>query len=257
LQSRGRASFRRSPKSPRRSRSARVRSPSSPRSLGRSLLTRQRKAIDTKVKLANRAYKIKKQNDAENKAEGHYFKVAGVTVHPEAGIKPAMQILNTVSTPLHAVSGAANEAAGRGFHGLTPGQLVKGAKTGIKQKTTYSDVLKTAGVENKTVRATVAGFAGDVLLDPTTYVTFGTSSVGREAASKAGARVAAKALKQGMTKDVAHGLAKQAAKKAAKDAEGKMVQRAVTVGVGKKSGQDPSARREEEGQGRVTCFRHR
>src|SRR4051812_7107496 len=69
----------------------------------RPISAKTQKKIDTHTMLANRAYKIKKQNDAENKAEGHYFKVAGVTVHPEAGVKPAMQILNTVSTPLHAV----------------------------------------------------------------------------------------------------------------------------------------------------------
>jgi hypothetical protein len=72
-----------------------------------------------------------------------------------------------------------------------------------------------------------------VLLDPVTYVTFGTASVAKEAAGKAGTRVFEKAIKQGMTRDVAKGLAKQAAKKAAKEAEPKTIQRAVTMGVGK------------------------
>lgn len=199
----------------------------------RPISRKTQQKIDTHTMLVNRAYKIKKANDAENKAEGHYIKLGGLTYHPEAHIKPAMQALNVVSTPLHAVAGAANRAAGRDFKGLTPGQLLKGAKEGIKKKTTYSDVLKTSGVQNKAVRG-VVGFTGDVLLDPTTYVTFGTTSLAKEAASKAGARVAEKALKQGMTHDVASRLAKQAAKKAAKDAEGKTIQRAVTVGVGKR-----------------------
>jgi hypothetical protein len=188
--------------------------------------------IDTKVKLSNRAYHIKQAMDAENKAEGHYAKVAGLTIHPEAGLKPGLAALELAATPVHAIAGAADAAAGRDFKGLTPAQLVAGAKKGIHNKTLYSDVLKTAGVKSKAVRG-VAGFAGDVLLDPTTYVTFGTTSIAKEAASKAGARVAEKALKQGMTHDVVKRLASQAAKKAAKETEGNAVQRAVTVGVGK------------------------
>jgi hypothetical protein len=195
---------------------------------------KQRAKIERKVMLANRAYKAGQQAKAENKAEGHYTNIAGLTFHPEAGLKPGLQILNTVAIPVHAVAGAAEQATGRGFKGLTPARLLAGAKQGIKQKTTYSDVLKTAGVQNKYVRG-VGGFAGDVLLDPTTYVTFGTTSIAREAATKAGTRVAAKALKQGMTKDVASRLAKQAAKKAATQAEAKGgIQRAITAGVGKR-----------------------
>lgn len=63
-------------------------------------------------------------------------------------------------------------------------QEVKGASRGIqgKRKTTFSDVLKEQGVKNKWVRGG-AGFVLDVGLDPTTYLTFGSSAI-----AKGGAR---------------------------------------------------------------------
>lgn len=53
----------------------------------------------------------------------------------------------------------------------SPGDVIKAGWRGLKgeDKTTYSQVLDQAGVKNKFVKA-VGGFAGDVLLDPTTYV---------------------------------------------------------------------------------------
>lgn len=64
-----------------------------------------------------------------------------------------------------------------------------------KKKKTYSDVLKYAGVEDKTVRS-VVGFLGDVLLDPSTYVTVGAGAgakVGGKTLTTTGKKVAANA----------------------------------------------------------------
>lgn len=46
-----------------------------------------------------------------------------------------------------------------------------------QEKETYADVLKEAGIENKYARS-VLGFAGDVLLDPTTYIPVGAVAKG-------------------------------------------------------------------------------
>lgn len=48
-----------------------------------------------------------------------------------------------------------------------------------------SDLLGVAGVENRFVKA-VGGFAADVLLDPLTYLSFGTAGIGKKAAVEAG-----------------------------------------------------------------------
>lgn len=60
-----------------------------------------------------------------------------------------------------------------------------------KTKGTYADVLNNAGVKNKYVKA-VGGFAGDVLLDPTTWITLG-SGAGAKILSKSGTTVLTKA----------------------------------------------------------------
>ena len=44
-----------------------------------------------------------------------------------------------------------------------------------KNETMYADVLKEMGVENKAIR-TIGGFAGDILLDPTTWIGIGALS---------------------------------------------------------------------------------
>src|SRR6185295_9566178 len=44
-----------------------------------------------------------------------------------------------------------------------------------EKRVTYSDVLKSAGLDPGLARATL-GFAADVLLDPTTYISFGAGS---------------------------------------------------------------------------------
>jgi hypothetical protein len=78
-----------------------------------------------------------------------------------------LKVLDQTTRPVHAVAGAADAA-------VTGKDVLRAAKRGIqnKDRTTFSDVLKHAGVKNKTVRG-VAGFGLDVALDPTTYVTGG------------------------------------------------------------------------------------
>jgi hypothetical protein len=76
---------------------------------------------------------------------------------------PAAKALEQTTRPLHAVAGGV-DAAVRGEN------VLKGAERGItlKDRKTFSDVLKSAGVKNKTV-AGVAGFGLDLVADPLTY----------------------------------------------------------------------------------------
>lgn len=85
-----------------------------------------------------------------------------------------------------------------GIHGATDAQergdnplaalddFAIGAIKGLtgKNKGSFSSVIERAGIENNTVKG-VGGFAGDVLLDPTTYVGVGLiKSAGKEAIQK-------------------------------------------------------------------------
>lgn len=83
-------------------------------------------------------------------------------------------------------------------YGKDVGQGISGVFTGEvdTKKKTYSDVLDLMGVESKAVRG-IVGFVGDVALDPTTYLTFGTkgvASLGKSALTKEGNKVAKLAL---------------------------------------------------------------
>lgn len=73
------------------------------------------------------------------------------------------------------------------------GNVLKAGYRGLslKDKTTYADVLDQAGVKNKYAKA-IGGFAGDVLLDPTTYLTLGVGA-GAKIATKTGAKTLSKA----------------------------------------------------------------
>lgn len=65
--------------------------------------------------------------------------------------------------------------------GMEGGNPLEGAWKGLsgQQRTTYSDVLDKAGVKNKYAKG-IGGFAGDVLLDPTTYIGVGAAkSIGK------------------------------------------------------------------------------
>jgi hypothetical protein len=112
---------------------------------------------------------------------------AGVAGAAEA---PLLKVLDFVARPLHASASAADAA-------LRHRNVLKAAERGIKgqQHTTYSDVLKDLGVHNKYVRG-IGGFGLDVLLDPTSYVTFGVSSVAKQAAIHAGEHAAEAAARR-------------------------------------------------------------
>lgn len=108
----------------------------------------------------------------------------------------AINLLAETSRPIHGIAGGVY-AAQKGKN------VLKGAKRGfeLKDRKLFSDVLKEAGAPK--VVQTVGGFGLDVGLDPTTYVTLGSS-----VPVKAAARAAEKATAE---KFAAHELKKAAA----------------------------------------------
>lgn len=124
----------------------------------------------------------------------------------------AIKILAQTSRPVHGIAGAADALVqGKGLsaahHALTRGLE-------NKDQVLFSSVLKHLGAP-KSVQS-IGGFALDVGLDPTTYVSFGTASVAKRAAVQAGERVALKAAKAGMSPARAAQLAKVATERAVK-----------------------------------------
>jgi hypothetical protein len=108
-------------------------------------------------------------------------------VRDAASKAKAVKVLEQVMRPGYASAGGARALVkGQGIKGVARG-ISRGAQ--LKDRYLYSDVLKEAGVKNKTVRG-VAGFGLDILLDPTTYVTFGAGSVAEKTAVKAAIRSA-------------------------------------------------------------------
>lgn len=131
-------------------------------------------------------------------------------VMEELGIKkPKANFLQRLGGFLSAfeTGNAAYKLARTGNLGEGIKQYSKDIGTGISgvftgevdtKKKTYSDVLDLMGVESKAVRG-IVGFVGDVALDPTTYLTFGTkgvASLGKSALTKEGNKVAKLALKR-------------------------------------------------------------
>lgn len=111
------------------------------------------------------------------------FKVAGLNVDRLTGKagRAAIDVLEETTRPIHGIAGG-TRAAIRGEN--VREATVRGLAN--EDRYTFSDVLREAGV--KGTAASVAGFGLDVALDPTTYATFGTASVARSAATKAGAK---------------------------------------------------------------------
>jgi hypothetical protein len=116
-----------------------------------------------------------------------------------ARIAPVLKVLDQTTRPLHAVAGAADVAVNTIQHkGLksyvlhgTHGQALKAAGRGIqnKDRTTFSKVLKDAGVHNKTVQ-TLGGLGLDIVADPLTYTTGGAGSIAEKAALKTAGKAA-------------------------------------------------------------------
>ena len=116
--------------------------------------------------------------------------------------KPSLfrRTVDLISRPLYASANVAEAIIKNNDEDSNNNQnILQEAWNGLsgKEKTTYSDVLKTVGVENKYARG-IAGFALDVALDPTTYfggaivkgagkVIGGTAKTTGKVASKLGA----------------------------------------------------------------------
>lgn len=109
-------------------------------------------------------------------------------------LAPVLKVLDQTTRPLHAVAGA-TDAAVQGRN--VPKAAVRGIKN--EDKTTFSTVLRHAGVKNKVVRG-VAGFGLDIVADPLTYATGGTGSVAEKLAAKEASKAAAAATAAGLTK---------------------------------------------------------
>lgn len=152
---------------------------------------------------------------------GHGFALKGDTYTMSDGAHTAaLKILEQTTRPTHAIAGGVNAA----LHGQS---VLAAAGRGIrnKDKTTFGDVLRGVGAPKAV--AAVGGFGLDVLTDPTTYVSFGTASVARNAAERAGVQAARRAVKAGMSEAGAATVAKRAAKAAGEAAPRS---RGVTVG---------------------------
>ena len=164
------------------------------------------------------------------------IKIAGLNLDRLSGKagRTAIDVIEQTTRPLHGIAGGAR-AAVQG-HSPTSRKFAEAVSAGLsnEEKYTFSDVLKEAGVKNKTV-AGIAGFAADVAFDPTTYLTFGTASVARNAASKA-------ASKKVLAREVARKKGKLAAPAvkatgAGRKAERKTYRRALAEGKSKQEAQ--------------------
>ena len=96
-----------------------------------------------------------------------------------------MKTIDYINRPLYASAGFSNAIVGG--KGVEEALMAAGKGISGQERLYYSDVLQTSGVKNKYVRA-IGGFALDVLLDPVTYITFGTG---------AGAKLGATTLNEG------------------------------------------------------------
>jgi len=131
---------------------------------------------------------------------------AGLALSPlgKKTVAPVLTALDLSTRPLHTIAGAERQALKGGLNAQNLPKIGEEAKKGATGKTRYgtADLLKLAGVKNKVLLG-VAGQVGDVVGDPTTYVTLGGGSLaahavgeGAEAAAKGATK---KALKAGLS----------------------------------------------------------
>ena len=171
--------------------------------------------------------------------------VMGVTKGARKEIKkktlaPAVWALDQTMRANYAIASAAKkdvqEFKKHGVSGIVGHGSLQAAGKGaqLKDRTTFSDVLKEAGVKNKAV-AGVAGFILDVGLDPTTYVTFGASSPARVALAKSAqksARAAERAaLKAGKSKAEARAIYRDTGKRALQAGKKQTPTKSQTKGI--------------------------
>lgn len=143
----------------------------------------------------------------------------------EGGLKKGLgKTLDIISRPNYAVASAVKNVIDKNPTTTFEG----GLKSGITGKTkhTFSDVLEEGGWKPETTAGKVVkgatGFALDVLLDPTTYVTFGAGT-GVKIATKAGTRT--------LSKEGSNLLAKGLARNSLTDLEKKAIETGLQKGA--------------------------
>jgi hypothetical protein len=169
---------------------------------------------------------------AQSHVTGRYFdKHVSHNTKVQSAVTPYVEkALDVATRPVNAVAGAASVAAKHPLATVTGTNLPELAQGAVKsglghgnQRKLFSDVLKEHGVKGPA--ASLLGFALDVGLDPTTYLTFGGTSVAREAALRAARDAAASAekaaLKSGAAKAIAKERGRAAGRAALKHAAGK------------------------------------
>ncbi len=111
----------------------------------------------------------------------------GASSKKKKGPNTLMRVLDIISRPQYASAEVVRRATGKG-----KGSVLGGLAGGLsgKNKTSYSTVLKEHGVKGPV--GAIAGFAGDVLLDPTTYVGAGVAKTALKGGAKAVGLTAAK-----------------------------------------------------------------
>lgn len=129
--------------------------------------------------------------------------------------------LENIDKPTNFAAGALNRIAQQGGKGSSI-DLVKGGIEGVKNKTYASDLLGTLGLKDGKTK-NVAGFVGDVVLDPTNYIP-GKALLG--AAVAGSLKATGKAGAKKVAKEAGEELLEQATKKTAKKA-GSLIDDAV------------------------------
>lgn len=183
---------------------------------GRARLETKGKSLTELAELADMLRKAEKSKNP-TKVAADFAKDKGTLEAQQAatGVQAAGQkLLDYSIRPTYASAGATSAA----LRGKGPKEIAKAAKRGIqgKEKKTYSDVLNEQGIGGPV--ASVAGFALDIGLDPTTYVTFGAGSVARQAAQKSAQRAAKAAERAALKSATTHRTAIEAARKTQREA---------------------------------------
>lgn len=137
---------------------------------------------------------------------------------------PAVKVLNETLRPLRASAGAV-DAIVQGH----PERAPKAVKAGLidNKGPTYGTVLRHAGVPKGAAAA--AGFALDVGLDPTTYVTFGAAVPAKAVARATAIKVTSSELAKGASRTAADRAGRAAAGKVLSDP--KLQNKGLTIGA--------------------------
>lgn len=141
-----------------------------------------------------------------NPETGKPFPLEELTeLYKQSGIESAgLKVLEQTTRPLHAIAGATDSLV----RGESVGKALDAAGEGLieNKSVTFSDVLKSAGAPGWL--AVGGGLVLDIGLDPTTYVSLGSTVPGKLAARKAGEKAAAKVAARGATREGAENIAR-------------------------------------------------